>query len=167
LNKRLKPHDGLASFLFKIMATFQQQLERSKTVSSEIISRELFEFIKTVSDYMVELNKKQINQDSQDIYGKAIGFYSKATELITNGAKGAGEPFTGKDTGDWLSKFYVTVLDDVFFFGSTDPKTDDILDSPNWLSSSLFGLTDKNLKEVIETKFLPFVLKNNRQKLGL
>jgi uncharacterized protein (UPF0335 family) len=149
------------------MATFQKQLERSKTVSSEIISRELFEFIKTVSDYMVELNKKQINQDGQDIYGKAIGFYSKATELITNGAKGEGEPFTGKDTGDWLDKFYVTVLDDIFFFGSSDPKTDDILDSPDWLSSSLFGLTDKNLKEVIETKFLPFVLKNNRQKLGL
>jgi uncharacterized protein (UPF0335 family) len=149
------------------MATFQKQLERSKDVSSEIISRELFEFIKTVSDYMVELNKKQINQDSQDIYGKAIGFYSKATELITNGAKGEGEPFTGKDTGDWLDKFYVTVLDDIFFFGSSDPKTDDILDSPDWLSSSLFGLTDKNLKEVIETKFLPFVLKNNRQKLGL
>lgn len=149
------------------MATFQQQLERSKTVTPEIISRELFQFIKTVSDYMVELNKKQINQDSQDIYGKAIGFYSKATELLTNGAKGAGEPFTGKDTGNWLDKFYVTVLDDVFFFGSTDPKTDDILDSPHWLSSSLFGLTDENLKEVIETKFKPFVLDSNRKKLGL
>lgn len=149
------------------MATFQQQLQRSKDITPDKISDELFRFIKSVSEYMVELNKKQINQDSQDIYGKAIGYYSKATELITNGAKGAGEPFTGKDTGNWLDKFYVTVLDDVFFFGSTDPKTDDILDSPHWLSSSLFGLTDENLKEVIETKFKPFVLSYNRQKLGL
>lgn len=116
---------------------------------------------------MVELNKKQINEDSQDIYGKAIGFYSKATDILTNGQKEWGTPFTGKDTGDWLSKFYVTVLDDVFFFGSTDPKTDDILSSPNWLSSSLFGLTDKNLKDVIDTKILPFVLKNSREKIGL
>jgi uncharacterized protein (UPF0335 family) len=149
------------------MATFHQQLERSKGVSSEIISKELFAFIKTVSEYMVELNKKQINQDSQDIYGKAIGFYSKATDILTNGQKEWGTPFTGKDTGKWLDSWYVTVLDDVFFFGSTDPKTDDILDSPHWLSSSLFGLTDENLKEVIDTKILPFVLKKNRQKLGL
>ena len=149
------------------MGTFHQQLERSKDLTAEIIAKELFDFIKTLSDYMVELNKNQINIDSQDIYGKAIGFYSKATELLTNGAKGAGEPFTGKDTGSFLDKFYVTVLDDVFFFGSTDPKTDDILSSPNWLSSSLFGLTEENLNELIETKILPFVLDYNRQKLGL
>jgi len=149
------------------MATFNQQLERSKNVTSEIISREMFAFIKTVSEYMVELNKKQINQDSQDIYGKAIGFYSKATDILTNGQKEWGTPFTGKDTGDWLNSFYLTVLDDIFYFGSTDPKTDDILDSPHWLSHSLFGLTDENLKDVIDTKILPFVLKNNREKIGL
>lgn len=149
------------------MATFNQQLERSKNVTSEIISKELFAFIKTVSEYMVELNKKQINQDSQDIYGKAIGFYSKATDILTNGQKEWGTPFTGKDTGDWLGSFYVTVLDDVFFFGSTDPKTDDILSSPHWLSHSLFGLTDENLKDVIDTKILPFILKNNREKIAL
>lgn len=149
------------------MANFQQQLEKSKRIDAEIVSNELFQFIKTVSAYMVELNKKQINEDSQDIYGKAIGFYSRATELITNGAKGAGEPFTGKDTGSFLDKFYVTVLDDIFYFGSTDPKTDDILDSPHWLSSSLFGLTDENLKEVIETRIKPFVLNYYRKELGL
>jgi len=167
LNKRLKPSNGLASFLFKNMATFEQQLQRSQSVSSENIAKDLFAFIKTVSEYMVELNKKQINQDSQDIYGKAIGFYSKATDILTNGQKEWGTPFTGKDTGDWLGSFYVTVLDDVFFFGSTDPKTDDILSSKHWLSHSLFGLTDENLKEAIDTKILPFVLKNNREKIGL
>lgn len=149
------------------MANFQQQLEKSKRINAETVSDELFRFIKTVSAYMVELNKKQINEDSQDIYGKAIGFYSRATELITNGAKGAGEPFTGKDTGSFLDKFYVTVLDDIFYFGSTDPKTDDILDSPHWLSSSLFGLTDENLKDVIETRIKPFVLNYYRKELGL
>jgi uncharacterized protein (UPF0335 family) len=149
------------------MATFNQQLERSKSITSEIIARDLFLFIKTVSEYMVELNKKQINQDSQDIYGKAIGFYSKATDILTNGEKEWGTPFTGKDTGKWLDSWYVTVLDNIFFFGSTDPKTDDILSSKHWLSHSLFGLTSENLKDVIDTKILPFVLKNNRQKIGL
>lgn len=149
------------------MSTFTKQLERSKSVTSEIISRELFLFIKTLSEYLVDLNKKQINKDSQDIYGKAIGFYSKATDILTNGQKEWGTPFTGKDTGDWIDKFYVTVLDDVFYFGSTDPKTDDILSSPHWLSHSLFGLTDENLKDVIETKIKPFIINYNRKKLGL
>lgn len=167
MNKRLKSSNGLASFFIQNMATFNQQLERSKSVTSEIISRELFAFIKTVSEYMVELNKKQINQDSQDIYGKAIGFYSKATDILTNGQKEWGTHFTGKDSGKWLDSWYVTVLDDIFYFGSTDPKTDDILSSPHWLSHSLFGLTDENLKDVIETKIKPFVLDNNRKKLGL
>lgn len=149
------------------MATFHQQLERSKSVSSEIISKEIFIFIKTVSEYLVELNKKQINKDSQDIYGKAIGFYSKATDILTNGKKEWGTPFTGKDTGDWLDSFYVTVLDNIFYFGSTDPKTDDILSSKHWLSHSLFGLTDENLQDVIDTKIKPFIMNYNRQKLGL
>jgi len=149
------------------MANFNTQLEKAKQLQPEIVSKELFDFIKSMSVLMVEMNKKQINQDSQDIYGKAIGYYSKATELITNGTKGAGKPFTGKDTGSWLNAFYVSFIGDTFFFGSTDPKTDDILDSPNWLSSSLFGLTDENLTELIQSKILPFILNYYRKELGL
>jgi hypothetical protein len=144
------------------MASFHQQLQKSTAIQPEKLSNELFQFIKSLSAYMVEMNKKQINDDSKD-----IGFYSKATEIITNGVKGAGEPFTGKDTGNWLNSFYVTVQDSTFYFGSTDPKTDDILDSPHWLSSSLFGLTDENLNLLIETKLKPFVLDYYRQKLDL
>jgi hypothetical protein len=157
----------MTSFCLKIMASFNQQLQKAIAIQPEKLSNELFQFIKSLSAYMVEMNKKQINEDSKDIYGKAIGFYSKATEIITNGAKGAGEPFTGKDTGNWLNSFYVTVQDNTFYFGSTDPKTDDILDSPHWLSSSLFGLTDDNLNLLIETKLKPFVLDYYRQKLDL
>jgi uncharacterized protein (UPF0335 family) len=149
------------------MANFNTQLAKCDKIDADTVTEELFRFIKTISAYMIELNKKQINEDSQDIYGKAIGYYSKATELITNGAKGAGEPFDGKDTGSWLNAFYVTVMDDIFYFGSTDPKTDDILDSPNWLSSSLFGLTDENLKQLIDEKIQPFVLNYYRKELGL
>jgi uncharacterized protein (UPF0335 family) len=149
------------------MASFHQQLQKATAIQPEKLSNELFQFIKSLSAYMVEMNKKQINDDSKDIYGKAIGFYSKATEIITNGVKGAGEPFTGKDTGNWLNSFYVTVQDNTFYFGSTDPKTDDILDSPHWLSSSLFGLTDENLNLLIESRLKPFVLNYYRQKLDL
>lgn len=149
------------------MSNFNIQRAKCDRIDESTVSDELFKFIKTLSAEMVEMNKNQINKDSQDIYGKAIGYYSKATELITNGAKGAGEPFTGKDTGNWLNAFYVSFIGDTFFFGSTDPKTDDIMDSPNWLSASLFGLTDENLKKLIDSKIQPFVINYYRKELGL
>lgn len=154
-------------FLIKPMANLQQQLEKVNAIKPEMVSKALFQFIKSIKKELIDLNKKQLNEDSQDIYGKAIGFYSKATEILTNGEKEFGDPFTSKDTGGFLDNFYMTVLDNVFYFGSTDPKTDDILDSPDWLSSDLFGLTDEHLKEVIETKFKPFVIDYYRKSLGL
>lgn len=149
------------------MSNFDIQLLRAQLIDPEIVSRELFDYIKTLRQELIELNKKQLNEDSQDIHGKAIGFYSKATELITGGAKAAGEPFNAKDTGKFLDSFYMTVYNDVFYFGSTDPKTDDILDSDNWLSSDLFGLTDENLNMVIETKFKPFIIDYYKKQLLL
>lgn len=149
------------------MSNFEFQLQRAKEIDAEIVSKQLFDYIKSLSKDLIELNKKQLNEDSKDIHGKAIGFYSKATELITGGAKGAGEPFNAKDTGKFLDSFYMTVYNDVFFFGSTDPKTDDILSSDNWLSSDLFGLTEENLNMVIESKFKPFILDYYKKQLLL
>ena len=55
----------------------------------------------------------------------------------------------------------------VLRFGSKDEKTQTILKSDNWLSDQLFGLSDKNLKEVIEKRLLPFFIDNARNKLGI
>ena len=149
------------------MANFQEQLNRARNISPDMVTRDLFEFIKSIRDLMIKLNQEQIYEKSQDVNGNALGFYSYATEQITKGRKKKGEPFDGKDTGEWLSKFYVSVYNDVFWFGSSDPKTDDILSSPHWLSHDLFGLTDENLKMVVETKLLPFVINYYREKLAL
>jgi hypothetical protein len=149
------------------MATFEEQLEKSKRIDADTISDQLFAFIKSLSKELIQLNKDQININSEDIYGKAIGFYSKATEFITDGEKRAGQPFTGKDTGDWLDAFYMTVYDGIFYFGSTDPKTDDILDSPNWLSKDLFGLTEDNLYVFTHEKIKPFIINYYRKSLDL
>lgn len=149
------------------MANFQTQLERSKLIQPEIVSKALFDFIRSIEKEMIQLNRDQINKDSSDIFGNAIGFYSKATEFITRGAKRAGDPFTGEDTGDWLKSFYVTVLDDAFYFGASDYKTKDILDSDNWLNKSLFGLTDENLNMLISQRIKPYILQYYRKSLAL
>lgn len=149
------------------MATFQEQLQRCQNVRPDRVERELFEFIKSLRDEMVKLNQDQIYEKSQDIYGNAIGFYSYATEVITKGAKKKGEPFDGKDTGNFLKSFYATVYNNAVFFGASDPKTDDILSSPHWLSHDLFGLTDKNLQMVVKEKILPFVQSYYRKELKI
>ncbi|PKP28864.1 MAG: hypothetical protein CVU01_02905 [Bacteroidetes bacterium HGW-Bacteroidetes-18] len=115
----------------------------------------------------MDLEKTRISEKSEDIFGKPIGFYSAATDAITGGRKAKGEPFTGVDTGDFLKGFYMQEVGGNLRFGSTDKKTQIILNSEHWLSDKLFGLSDKELKEVISTRLLPFFIANSRNLLGL
>ena len=96
-----------------------------------------------------------------------MGFYSKATEVLSQGAKKAGEPFTGKDTGDFFKGFYMQEVSGVLRFGSSDSKTSTILKSKDWLSHEIFGLSDKDLKAVIDEQLLPFLLQNAKNQLDL
>ena len=52
-------------------------------------------------------------------------------------------------------------------FGSTDSKTEIILKSDNWLSDELYGLADKDLRELIDNQLLPFIIRNNRKILNV
>lgn len=149
------------------MATLLQQKQRIQLLKEEVLSNQIFKFIKSVEDKLVKLNVDQINKDSSDINGKPIGFYSYATEIITNGEKAQGQPFDGRDSGDWLDSFFVKIENDKVSFGATDAKTLTILTSDNWLSSQLFGLTEQNQRQFIRKELLPFVLKYQRQVLGI
>jgi len=149
------------------MANIEEHFELIKGINEAVVSRELFDFIRSIESDFVDLNRKQLNENSKDIYGQAIGFYSKATEVITKGAKKAGEPFDAKDTGSFLNKMYARIEQDRVVFGSTDSKVELIMNSDNWLSHDLFGLTDDDLNKVINEKVLPFMIDNYRKHLGL
>jgi len=149
------------------MANFNTQLKKARKLTPTRLSNDLFSFIRSIEAEIVKLNVDQININSKDIYNKNIGFYSYATEIITNGAKSKGEPFTGKDTGDWLGSFFVDIQGKAFRLFATDPKTHLILDSDNWLSDDLFGLTDKDLKALIENRLKPFFIENIRNTLDI
>jgi len=145
------------------MATLFEQLQKSKKLKPENIKRDLSKFIRSIEKQIIDKNKEQIEVDSKDIHGNAIGFYSYATELISGGAKKQGDPFTGKDTGN----FYMQEVSGVIRLGSTDPKTNEILSSEHWLSDDLFGLSDENLSKIIEENILPFVIRNSRLILNI
>lgn len=149
------------------MATFQQQLKKAKKLNETKLSNDLFRFIKSISAEIIKLNVDQINKESKDIFGNPIGFYSYMTEVLTNGRKKQGEPFDGDDTGRWLKSFYLDVQGDSFRIFATDPKTHIILDSEYWLSDDLFGLSDKDLKNLISVRLLPFFIKNIRNILDI
>lgn len=149
------------------MATFQEQLKRAKNLQQNKLQKDLFKFIKSIEKLLLEKNKAQLNEDSKDIFGKPIGFYSQATEIITGGKKAKGQPFDAFETGDFLKGFYMQEVSGVLRFGSTDSKTQTILNSKDWLSDELFGLSDENLKEVITEKLLPFFIDNSRNILEI
>ena len=67
------------------MANFEEQLVKVNNIRPEVISDALFAYIKSLREDLINLNREQINENSEDIYGKAIGFYSKATEIISGG----------------------------------------------------------------------------------
>ena len=65
------------------MATFQQAQQNALRVTPQRISDDLFSFIRTLEQYLVELNREALNKRSEDVEGKPIGFYSPATEYIS------------------------------------------------------------------------------------
>lgn len=145
------------------MPTLQEKLQQAKKLTPNRLQNDLFKYIRSIEKELLDLEKKRISEESKDIEGNPLGFYSKATELITGGKKKAGDPFSGIDTGNWFKGFFMQEVSGVLRFGSTDPKTNDILNSDNWLSDEIFGLSDDELKEVIETRLLPFFIDNVRK----
>ena len=155
------------------MATLKQALKQADKIQPNSISKVLFSIIKSIQKEIIDLNKNQLAQ-GKDVYEKTIGLYSRATEAITTNQymlgqrkdiKREGTPYTAQDTGDFFKGFYLEIVGDAFRIFSKDPKTHEILDS--WESDALFGLSDKNLREIVNTDILPFLLKNIRNTLEL
>jgi hypothetical protein len=156
------------------MATLQEQLTKAKRLQPNKLQNDLFKFIRSIEKELLEKEKSRLFNESKDIFGNPIGFYSKGTEIISGGAKKAGEPFLAKETGDFFKGFYMQEVSGVLRFSSTDPKTSIILSSAGseyakagWLSDELFGLSDEDLKEVVFTRLLPFFIENFRNILEI
>lgn len=142
------------------MATLAEKLQKAKKLTPQRLQNDLFKYIRSIEKEILNKEKERISEDSKDVFGKPIGFYSYGSELASGGKKKKGDPFTGIDTGDWFKGFYMQEVSGVLRFGSTDPKSNIILNSDNWLSDELFGLSDEDLKAVISDSLLPFFIDN-------
>ena len=145
------------------MATFLELQRRAERLTPQKIRSDLFKFIRTLENELALYNRSQLFVDSFDVHGKPIGFYSKATEEITEGRKKEGQPFNLFETGKFLPSIFAKLQKDSVFFGAKDPKLFDVLE--NLLSKDIFGLTSENLVKVIDERMLPFFQQYFRKHL--
>ncbi len=145
------------------MGTFQKAQKNALTLNPKRISLEVFNFIRRIEKELAAYNKATIFEDSEDVDGNPIGFYSFASELISGGEKKAGDPFTLKDTGKFLEDLFSEVQGETVFFDTKDEKKDEVLQ--NLLTDNIFGLQDEDLKDVIDKRIRPFLLKYLQKNL--
>jgi hypothetical protein len=145
------------------MGTIFDLQTRAKKLTKTRIKNDLYRFIKTLEEELAAYNRATLFEESEDVKGKPIGFYSPATEIISDGEKKAGEPFTLKDKGDFLDGLFAKVQKDSVFFDTKDSKKKEVL--KNLLSEDIFGLQKEDLNKVIDRKLLPFFQNYFRKQL--
>lgn len=148
--------------------SFQEHQKRALQLTPEKLSKALFDYIKSLEGLMAQINRDTLTKDSKSVDDQDIGFYSKATEIITTGKffagevskiKAEGEPFDLIDQNKFIPSIFA-IVDSAqsIYFDATDPKKEDVLN--NLLTKNIFGLQDKDLKKLIDEKFLPFYLQH-------
>lgn len=152
------------------MATVYDQIKKLRKLRPQKIELVLFKHLKKIEKELIELNTKDQllkgeNAEGNPLFSKERrrSTYSYYTELISEGRKQEGDPYTLFDTGDFFKGFYVKIEGDTVRFGSTDPKSFYLMLEYD----EIFGLNDDNLQGVIRNKLLPFLQQHIRKTLDL
>mgnify|MGYP003640620022 FL=1 len=145
------------------MQAYQNLINNAKKLTKSKVKKDLFNFIRTLEGGLAVINRDTIFKKSEDTQGDPIGFYSRATEEITEGRKKEGDPFDLKESGTFLDGLYVKVQNDSILFDTTDPKKSEVL--KNLLSEDIFGLQDSDLNDLLEQKLALFMVIYYTQEL--
>lgn len=152
------------------MATLEQQLKRVTVLTPKNLNNALFKAIKEIEKELIRLNTKEQLFKGVDAKGKKLfskrtkrGVYSPLTELLSGGKKKAGTHYTLEDTGDFYKGLYIEIKSNKVLFSSRDSKAPLLVAD----FGDIFGLTDKNLKGVIQAKLLPLLQNHIRKTLDL
>ena len=147
------------------MEALKQLQKRAQSLTPQRVQSDFFNFIRGLEAYIAEFNKEQLNKESKDVFGNPLGYYSKATEYISfnnallgkgNKIKREGDPYDLEDTGDFLKSISASVESFSIVFEASDPKTDKVLQ--NLLTKDILGLSDEDLNQVINEKFVPYFM---------
>ena len=98
---------------------------------------------------IIRLNtERQLGDEGINALGQIIGFYSYATEFLSNGRKRAGDPYTLNDTGAFWDSWQVRVYNGHISLTADGDKGDKNLF--NEYGIDILGLTDENLQILID-----------------
>jgi len=162
------------------MATLKKALQLSEKINENELSTNLFDYIIALKKEFIKLNIEQVHnhKDSKEQLLKNknsnySGVYTKATEEIASAAspkplttKRAGDPYNFVWGGDFMNGFYLYKRNQEIIIGSTGTGTG-LKEEFFKGYEHLFGLTEQNLKEVVESKLLPLFIKNIRNTLEI
>lgn len=91
------------------------------------------------------IKDEQLEKKGIDKFEQIIGLYSEITEMI-NPEKIAGTPYTLKDTGFFFNSMFIEVLSNELNINANADK----MESSNWWTTNILGLTENNLNIYIE-----------------
>ena len=102
------------------------------------------------------VREEQIREEGEDSKGNIIGLYSFATELISNGEKKAGDPYTLYDLGDTYRSLYLVVLKDAIVIDGDFTK----MQGQDWWAEDIYKLNENHverLRELVKNSFIAYV----------
>ena len=138
------------------MSNFLTVQRNARKLTRSKVKKDLFDFIRTLEKELEAYNRATIYDESEDIDGDPIGFYSMGTQLITGGRKSKGDPFDLKESGTFLEGIFAKVQKDSILFDTTDSKKKKVFE--NLLSDDIFGLQDADLHKILDEKVEPFLI---------
>ena len=119
----------------------EEQLERAIALSDSIAWFDAH--TDELKELIVDLVRfRQLEDEGIDGNGNFIGFYTEATEQISNGRKRAGDPYTLNDTGAFYRSMFVTVLKDSILIDGDYAK----MENQDWWKIDILGLIPENLE---------------------
>ena len=151
--------------------------KKAQSLKESKIRTDLFKFIKSIEKVFIDLNIDQI-EEHKNTQGKTLknkikkfssGLYSESTaefakiDGVTTPKK-AGEPYNFLWTGDFLKSFDLFTKNGNVTILSTGTGSGDKSEFFNGFSD-MFGLTDENLKKVIDKDLLPFLINYYQKNL--
>ena len=95
--------------------------------------------------------------DASGEHGEALGFYSKATEVISEGKKKYNAPYTMVDSGAFKQGMTFKMKYNKMIFSSSTPKLSDILNNDVFRDLELLGLNGDSLRRFNNNVIKPFI----------
>lgn len=142
--------------------------KRVNDLNNALESGELMRIIiseNEVSDFITETNaEKQLYEQGVNRLGMSIMDYRPYSEVTIQIKRAKGQPVnrvTLYDTGDFHKRFYVIANNDSFRVWSSDWKTLQLYAK----YGEIFGLTVKNLRNLVEQYIYPRIVKETNKYL--